>query len=360
MTLSATEMMLAPLSLLYGAATRARLSLYQAGALSRQRIAAPVISVGNITAGGTGKTPLVAWLARVVAAHEGRCVCILTRGYGRKNPKSRVLVSDGERLLADEREGGDEPRMLAEMLRGISAVLSDADRVGAARWAMKNLGSEVFILDDGFQHLRIARDLNIVTVDATNPWGGGHLLPRGTLRESLKGLRRADCLVITRADQSKEISSLRDEAEEKSGGRPVFLARTSGTRLRPLSNAASSAETASGTESHPRELPQPVAAFCAIGNPQAFFRQAREEGTTLDYTRAFPDHHVYSQSEIDGLEEEALRRGARALLTTAKDAVKLRSLRFGLPCYVLEIEIRLDDEARMLSLLRQALSKETE
>src|SRR5947209_16016271 len=157
---------LAPLSLLYGAVTHARLALYRARVLPVHKLAVPVISVGNITAGGTGKTPLVEWLARA-AAREGRRVCILTRGYGRKDARKRVVVSDGQSVLADARVGGDEPRLLAENLCGLAAVVADADRGAAAQWALKELRSDLFILDDGFQHLRLARDLNIVALDAT-------------------------------------------------------------------------------------------------------------------------------------------------------------------------------------------------
>jgi tetraacyldisaccharide 4'-kinase len=147
----ATSIALAPLSALYGAVTRARLLLYQTGALRVHQIDAPVISVGNITTGGTGKTPLVEWIARMIA-QAGRRPCILTRGYGRDDASQRVVVSDGERILAGAREGGDEPLLLAEALQGVAAVISDSDRVNAARWASETLGSQVFILDDGFQH----------------------------------------------------------------------------------------------------------------------------------------------------------------------------------------------------------------
>jgi tetraacyldisaccharide 4'-kinase len=354
MIVPTSNLMLAPLSALYGIATRARQALYHQGAFSVERIKAPVISVGNITAGGTGKTPLVAWLARALAL-EGKRACILTRGYGRENPKSRVLVSDGERVLANAREGGDEPLMLAELLRGMAAVISDADRAGAARWAINNLNSDVFILDDGFQHLRIARDLDIVTVDAMNPWGGGHLLPRGALREPLAGLRRADCLVITRADQSKlDLDFLRAEASRLSGGRPVFLSRTKLSRVRLLFS------TKAAQDQDINAITQPIAAFCAIGNPLAFFKQLGDGGIELAHTRAFPDHHVYTQREIDRLSAEARSRGAQALVTTAKDAVKLRSLSFTIPCYVLEIEIVFDEQDGLLDLLRKASMKSEE
>jgi tetraacyldisaccharide 4'-kinase len=339
---------LAPLGALYGAITRARLMLYHAGALRVHKIDAPVISVGNITTGGTGKTPLVEWIARAVA-REGRRCCILTRGYGRANPRSRVIVSDGERILADARTGGDEPRLLAERLQGIAAIISDANRAQAARWALENLGSQAFILDDGFQHLSIARDLNIVTVDATNPWGGSRILPRGRLREPLRGLARADLIVLTRAEQAQDLSSLKKEAERLSGNRPMLLARTRTCGVRSLNG------TDSDDLSGARSSSKPVAAFCAIGNPQSFFAHIRNEGHALRHARAFPDHHVYTQTQVDAIEREAEAFGAEALLTTAKDAVKLRAMRFRLPCYTLEVEMEFDDEGKLLDLIRGAI-----
>ncbi|HEV2915579.1 MAG TPA: tetraacyldisaccharide 4'-kinase [Pyrinomonadaceae bacterium] len=344
---------LAPFGALYGALTRARTALYGSGALRVHQLGAPVLSVGNITTGGTGKTPLVAWLARAVKEREGRRVCILTRGYGRRDERQRVIVSDGEHVLADAREGGDEPLLLAEALSGVAAVISDADRVGAARWALEHLRSEVFILDDGFQHLRIARELNLLTVDATDPFGGGRLLPRGHLREPVGGIARADCIIITRAEQAFDIDGLRNELERLSGGSPpVLVSRARTSAVRPLSETAMA-----GAASPVVALPQPVAAFCAIGNPDAFFAHIRDDGYELAYTRAYPDHHVYSQRDADALAAHALDRGAPVLLTTAKDAVKLRALAFSLPCYVLEIELEIEDEARLHSLISEAVRK---
>lgn len=340
---------LSPLGALYGAVMRARTALYRRGTLKVHRIDATVISVGNITTGGTGKTPLVEWLARAVASRSGKRVCILTRGYGRADERARVLVSDGERLLADTELGGDEPQLLAESLKGVAAVISDADRVAAARWAMENLTSEVFILDDGFQNLRIARDLDIVTVDATAPFGGGRMLPRGRLREPAGGLARADVIIITRADQANEIGELRKEIEQFSSGRPAFLSRARTRGLRPLSSTGAGAWDSS--------LPRTVAAFCAIGNAGAFFTQLKTDGHLLAYTRAFPDHHAYTQSDVQTIEEQARASGAQALLTTAKDGVKLRALKFDLPCFVVEIEIEIEEEDTLLGLIDEALLK---
>jgi tetraacyldisaccharide 4'-kinase len=349
----------APLSVAYGAAGRVRRALYRAGVLPVERVAAPVISVGNITAGGTGKTPLVEWLART-AAREGRRVCILTRGYGRADGSKRVVVSDGERILAEAHEGGDEPRLLAENLREqMVAVVSDANRVAAARWALEHLQSDTFILDDGFQHLRIARDLNILTLDASDPWGGKALLPRGRLREPLAELKRADVIVITRAELATDLEEVRARAESLSGGgRPVLIARTATLRLKLLSTLHSTPHNEATEVTHEiGSVPQPLAAFCAIGNPEAFFAHARGEGLDINYTRSFADHHVYTQSDVEACVREAMRSGARALLTTAKDAVKLRALDFALPCYVLEVALKFDEEQRMYDILREVLSR---
>jgi len=353
---SPATFVLAPISAVYGTVTRVRSALYRAGLLTTHRVAAPVISVGNITTGGTGKTPLVAWVAGA-SAREGRRVCVLTRGYGRINPSGRVIVSDGERLLANAREGGDEPRLLAEMLRGSVAVISDADRVAAARWASENFKSEVFVLDDGFQHLRLARDLDIVTMDGANPWGGGRLLPHGRLRESPHALKRADCVIISRSNQAEDAEALRNEVQQLTGGRvPVLCSEMRTVRVRPLST-----DDQSVGDSLPDSLAlrQPLAAFCALGNPESFFAHVRHDGYALSHTRAYPDHHAYTQRDLDRLCAEAEANGAQTLLTTAKDAVKLSALRFALPCYVLDIEFTPDDEDALLGLIRRATSRAT-
>lgn len=350
---------LGPLGALYGIVTRARVALYRRGALRVHKLNAPVISVGNITTGGTGKTPLVEWLARQLARERLR-PCILTRGYGRADTSQRVLVSDGEVVLADARTGGDEPRLLAERLRGVAAIISDADRVAAAHWALENIHPDIFILDDGFQHLRLARDLNILLIDATNPWGGGRLLPHGRLREPVHEVTRADCCVITRVEQATDIDSLREEVLRLSGGRPVFLSqsRTTGLRLVTSSPANDSLESGQPALMPINDAPKNVAAFCALGNPQAFFSQLQADGFTLQHTRAFTDHHVYTQSNIEAFERKAQAQGAQALLTTAKDGVKLRALNFQLPCYVVEIELEFDDEAAFRRLVLQSIASD--
>ncbi|HKG61367.1 MAG TPA: tetraacyldisaccharide 4'-kinase [Pyrinomonadaceae bacterium] len=325
------SIVLPPLSLLYDAVTRTRLSLYRRGTFQTTKLDRPVISIGNITTGGTGKTPLVEYVARTIAS-QGKKVCILTRGYGRKDPHLQVIVSDAYGVLASPSEAGDEPYLLATKLTGQAAVISSADRIAAGQEAIKDFGTEVFVLDDGFQHLRLARDLNILCVDATNPWGGGRLLPYGRLRESLEGLTRADCVVLTRCDQVESVDGLREEVLQLTGGRPIFESRMRPLRVVSLKNGP---ETIA--------LPGRVGAFCAVGNPSSFFESLTRLGYELGLERAFADHHAYSQSDVDALHQFARQTGANALITTAKDAVKLKGMAFSLRCYVLEIEIAIDD-----------------
>jgi tetraacyldisaccharide 4'-kinase len=344
----AASLILLPAGTIYRAVTRARLAAYRGGLCSVSKLAAPVISVGNITTGGTGKTPLVEWVCRTIAAvsreelREGKKVCVLTRGYARANPKVQVVVSNGSELLANEPEAGDEPFLLATNLLGSAAVISNPNRVAAGKWAIENLQSEVFVLDDGFQHLRLFRDVDIVAIDATNPWGRG-----GLLRESLRALSRANCVVITRTEQVEDIGSIKETIQRVADKVPVLSSRMLTSGFRKL-------------DGEPIGMPaqsQPIGAFCGVGNPESFFNHLRREGLHLAFTRTFPDHHHYNQSELDSLVREAKARGVRSLLTTAKDATKLQALKLEMPCSVLEIQISIDDEDRLVDQIRNAIFK---
>jgi tetraacyldisaccharide 4'-kinase len=339
---------LPPFSAIYGAIAKARLALYERGTLPVSKLDATVISIGNLTTGGTGKTPLVEWVARVLAS-EDRNVCILTRGYRRANPRQRIVVSDREKVLTTADEAGDEPFLLATKLTGIAAVVCDADRFAAGKWAIEELGCDTFVLDDGFQHLQLHRDLNIVTIDATNPWGGGHLLPYGRLREPLSGLRRAECIVLTRTEDRGNSKEIINHIRNLSAGAKIFQSRTIIDGFSTLINNGLAPSSA---------LPaNPVMAFCGIGNPSAFFDQLRKERFELAATRTFQDHHLYRSEDIQSLIQEANSVGARSLITTAKDAVKLTTFNFDLPCNVLEIRIEIEHEEDLLAMMRQTLKR---
>lgn len=346
---SVVTLALTPFSSLYGAAMKARRALYSSGRLRVQELGAPVISVGNLTLGGTGKTPLVEWIAQELAK-AGMRVCILTRGYGRTNPTTRIIVSDGKEILADAAAAGDEPLLLAENLKGQAAVISDPDRVAAAAWALKNLPAEIFLLDDGFQHLRVARNLNILTIDATNPWGNGKLLPAGILRESPAELARADCIVITRADDPNSTEGLRREISKQSKQVPIFSSRMKLAGLRPIHPVK--------TLVSPEEIKTSrIAAFCGLGNPESFFSLLRRNGYQLVHTKVFRDHYRYEQTDVDDLARAAITHRAQLLLTTAKDEVKLRSLVFQLPCYSADIAIDIEDEDNFRALVMKTVRR---
>jgi tetraacyldisaccharide 4'-kinase len=334
---------LTPASLAYGLGVRLRNRLFRSGALKTHEIDAPVISVGNLTTGGTGKTPLVKWLA-IELSSSGQRVCVLTRGY-RRNSSGRIVVSDNDSLRANFDQAGDEPFLLGQELQGRAAVVCDANRVAAAEWAIKNLSSQTFILDDAFQHQRIRRDFNILTVDATNSWGNRKLLPAGILREPISQLTRADCIVITRADEV-DTSELLAEIRSLAGNIPIFTSRMRLVQARALGGPYQ-------TEAIHRQ--DPVAAFCGIGNPDSFFSLLRREAFDVVHERAFRDHYRYTQADIHRLTTEAIARGAKAIVTTAKDAVKLGELKFELPCLVIDVTIEIEHEREFLSQVEHAL-----
>jgi tetraacyldisaccharide 4'-kinase len=356
-----------PLAAVYGYVTDLRNALYDRGVLRSYSLSVRTISIGNLTAGGTGKTPLVALTARILA-DSGEKVCVLTRGYGRANEEEKILVSDGESLLDNVETGGDEPVELARKLIGRAVVVADADRVEAAKWAKERFGTTVFILDDAFQHRRAKRDLDIVCVDAMKPLTG--ILPAGELRERPSNLRRADAIVITRADLARNIEDLKSQILDHAPGTPIFRAenvisgitRLEEYRAKPNRTRIGNLDEewknlrAEGRPEGPHEEVR-LFAFCGLGNPDNFFQLLRgefeKEGMVdfdLSVTKALPDHHSYTQQDIDDLEKQAREREVDALVTTAKDAVKLKDLKFEIPCYVVEVEPSIDrrDEFRRL------------
>ena len=322
--------MLSLLAYIYGKVADLRNHLYDRGVFESRHLGARTISIGNITTGGTGKTPLVAYVAYILAARDEK-ICILTRGYGRANPKQRVLVSDGENILANVSEAGDEPFELAQKLIGKAIVIADADRVAAAEWAKRKFGVTAFVLDDGFQHRKANRDLDIVCIDAGAPFGGGKMLPAGRLREPVENLKRADVVIITRAHLSDEINNLKFEISNLAPNKPIFEAENRISKITELLGDG---------EFNKKTL---IFAFCGIGNPENFFELLRQENLNNAGRRSFADHHFYTQIDIAAIEREAAEAGAEVLLTTAKDAVKLSNLKFEMPIYVVEIAMIIDD-----------------
>ncbi len=325
---------LSPLSFVYDIATNVRNKLYENDLFASQKLSAKVVSVGNITVGGTGKTPLVAKVAKILA-EQGEKVCILTRGYGRENSDKRILVSDGEKVLTDVKNAGDEPFELAENLLGIASVLADKNRYLAGNWAIEKLGITAFVLDDGFQHRQLFRNLDIVCVDATNPFGNGKLLPAGILRESLTNLKRADAIVITRTNllenQESDLETLISKIKVFSNC-PIFVSRNRISLDSPIQILDSFA-------------------FCGLGNPDNFYAQLRQDNFQIVATKTFHDHYAYTQSDVNEIENLATEKKAKVLLTTAKDGVKLRDLKFNLPLKIIKSELTFDDESAFTKLI---------
>jgi tetraacyldisaccharide 4'-kinase len=265
-----------------------------------RRPALPVVSVGNLTAGGTGKTPFVAHLVKRLAA-LGLRPAVVSRGY-----------------RAPPGEDGDEARMLRDAVPGILHI-EDPDRFRGAERAARE-GADLVVLDDGFQHWACARDLDIVLVDATEPFGYGHLLPRGLLREPVRALRRADLLVVTRTDQvaDGDLAATLSRLGQAAPGVPVVSACHAPIGLRALSGEETS---------RPADLAgMRVLALSAIGNPVAFERTLEDLGAEVVAAIRHPDHHAYGVVDLEGAREQSRSLGAEAIVTTGKDAVKLRGL----------------------------------
>jgi len=341
-----------PLLLPFSAAFRLGVALRQAGYergwFKTHRLARPVVSVGNLTVGGTGKTPLVVSVANILL-RRGWKLSILTRGYGRKSKEEMIVVPPGERRQADAAEIGDEPALLARALPQVPLVIC-ADRFRGGKTAEERFHVDVHILDDGFQHLALARDVDLLALDTTQPISDLHLLPAGRQREPLSALRRAQIVVLTRIDSANP-QSLQELVLKIHPTAKVFPSRT---ELKGWTSALSGAAISIDSI-----RTQKVAAFCGIGNPRAFFSDLRRWGFQLVAEDAFPDHHVYTGDEIQRVVDAAQSRGAAALLTTQKDAVRFSAdLRPLLPILACEIEAQIqnaeDFERTLLNCLEKA------
>ena len=330
MNVSLVRMLLWPLSLLYGAFVRLRVWLYAKGLLKQKRLKAPVVSVGNLTVGGTGKTPMVIWLAERFLA-EGKHVAILSRGYRGTNGTS------------------DEIELMKFRLQGRAAFGVGKDRFTEGQRIESQQPVDVFLLDDGFQHLQLARDLDILLMDASRGLAGELLLPAGRLREPLSAMSRANILVFTRTENMPGTV----DAIQKLNQYPVFAAATHLVGFRRLGGEItllSSSEIGAG----------PFFAFCGLGNPDAFFRDLRNWGLAVCSQMSFSDHHHYTEEDILQIQREAKRAGANAFVTTEKDEQNLGGMRFEHPpVYVSVIDLVVSPEADFKNALAQTLRHST-
>lgn len=327
MTLSRPlRILLWPASLLYGLVASMRVGVYSRGWLKQKRLKGAVISVGNISVGGTGKTPMVIWLAEKLSL-EGKQVAILSRGY-----RGTLGSSDEIELM--------RARLQNRVRFGVGK-----DRCAKGRAVESSEPVDVFLLDDGFQHLQLARDLDIVMVDASRPIGGEFLLPAGPLREHTSALTRADIIVFTRTDNAPGAA----EAIQRMSNLPVFAASTHLLGFRSLGVEAPLVD--------PVGLgPGPFFAFCGLGNPEAFVRDLKRWGVPVVGQMFFADHHRYSVDDTKAIVQAAASAGAKALLTTEKDSWNLIDVTFtGLPVFVSVIELQISGEAAFLSAIDHAL-----
>jgi tetraacyldisaccharide 4'-kinase len=313
------------LQFLYSQFVRSRRRYFQRRPDLRRRLAAPVISVGNLTVGGSGKTPLVGEIARLLI-EMGECPSILSRGYARTMPSDGVVVvSDGRSVKADLAHAGDEPFMLARTVPG-AAVVVNASRYLAGRVAETQLGCTVHLLDDGFQHLQLMRDIDLLVTPPLDFMNTG-TLPFGRFREPLDAARVADALLVPWADPGDQTS--RDKMAERLGVPAAF------GFTRAVQAPASMA---------------PVFAFAGIAKPDDFFAELERAGWRLAGRRAFPDHHVYSAKDLDALQLGARGVGAEILVTTSKDAVKI-------PIPVVEVPLQIAIEAAFLPWLQERIAR---
>jgi len=338
------------LSYVFSGVVQARLWLYRQRIFHDQPLGCLVVVVGNLTVGGTGKTPVVEKFARALR-DRGRKVAILSRGYKSKtlspwrrawngmthaaSPPPRI-VSDGETVLLNSEEAGDEPYMLARNLPGV-VVLVDKDRVKAGAFAIKRFGCDTLVLDDGFQYLPLKGSLNLLLVDKTNPFGNGHLLPRGVLREPIKHLRRASYVFLTKSDGRRDLdieSTIKEYNPAadiiECAHRPMYLHRFGVPVDSPEAKAPLSFLRG-----------KRVGAFCGIAAPESFEKFLRDLSADLRFSRRFLDHYRFGYDDFVSIFSEALEKRVEILVTTEKDAVRIPD---NLPCPVPLYHLRLEIE----------------
>jgi tetraacyldisaccharide 4'-kinase len=344
---SLLRVILRALSFIYLAIVQVRLYLYRNRILQEHQLGCLVISIGNLTVGGTGKTPVVEKFARALQ-RGGRKVAILSRGYksidkrrkkswlerliDQNTPDPPRVVSDGKNVLLDSATAGDEPYMLASNLRGV-AVVVDKDRVKAGLHAIKELDVDTLLLDDGLQYLHLKHRLDIVLIDRQAPFGNEHLLPRGTLREPPRNIRRASYILITKCNGEsndaliQRIRRFNRTAEIiECAHRPLYLQHVSRDERLPLD--------------HLQDLY--IASLCGIAAPESFESGLRRLGAKIELSRHFADHHRYTEKELQTFLQRCVKRDVQAIITTEKDAVRLPKIDpLPVSIYYLRVEIEI-------------------
>jgi len=314
-----------PASLVWQAIVRTRATAYRSGFLRSKRLPGTVISIGNLTAGGTGKTPLVLWLAQRLH-EEGKRAAVLTRGY-RGVPAGAGGVPQS-----------DEVAIYRTRLQHLAELGVGANRFASGKILSRH-GIEWFVLDDGFQHMQLARDVDIVLLDATDPFAEGWMIPAGLLREPRSALARADIIIVTRSPKTPAIETIVQRITHV----PIFHAVTELLDVVKI-------------PTHPSQPLEPLSnwrgkkafAFCGIGNPQAFFDDLSRWGGSVSGHSSFPDHHTYTQRDIEKIESRARDSGAEILLCTEKDIFNLRNIQLPiLPVYCVRISMEISEPDKL-------------
>lgn len=334
------------LSHVYGAVVQARLLLYEKGIIRYHTLGCQVISIGNLTVGGTGKTPVVEIFARRLQ-QAGRHVAILSRGYKKKEPTFREkmsslfkgggealrVVSDGKKLLLDSAMGGDEPYMLASHLPEVT-VLVNSDRVTSGRYAINRQSRDTLLLDDGFQYLSLKHRVDIVLVDRLNPFGNGYVLPRGILREPIKNIRRATVIFITKCEHAGSSEELKARLRSLNPKAEII----------ECSHRAQYLQNVFTRERKPLEFlkDKPVTALSGIAAPDGFEQTIERLGAKVLCRERFADHHRYSQQELIDMINRSAQLQVSAIITTEKDAVRFpRVERADVDVYFMRVDIEL-------------------
>lgn len=344
---------LAGLSCLYGLCVHLRKRAYDIGLYSKKRLPYPVISIGNLTVGGTGKTPIVGMVARALLERDFSPI-ILSRGYKRKNKADLIAVSDGEKVLATPEDVGDEPYMLADWLHRVPIVVSK-NRYRSGVFAMKMFEADCFILDDGFQHLNVFREKDILVINARDPFGGGKLLPWGRLREPLQALERASLILINKSMPGQDLNPILEEIRRYNSHVPIIetlympeylVAASDSSNQRPLSSLKGKS----------------VLAFSGIADPDAFLGQLNDVGAKVEKAVIFEDHHWFSIKDMGRIRDVADSGAIDLIVTTEKDGVRLPAGEEKGEIYILRMKMSLKGQKEVWNnvlssiLVRQSVS----
>ncbi len=292
------------------------LFMYSKNLLKKRKLSSRVISIGGITLGGVGKTPVVELLVNMLTKNKkGGKVAVLSRGYGRDRESDIKLVSDGKEILCNVEEAGDEPYLLAKNLKD-TVVFAGKNRYETGKIAEEKFNIDTVVLDDGFQHWRLHRDINIVVINASSPFGNGYVFPRGNLREPYKCLKRADCFIITKTDMIKNIEIIKKR----------LLAINSSAQVITTIHRPVCLEHIAGDEQLDIECikGKKIIALSSLGDPVSFENTLEYIGAEIVEKLRYPDHHWYSEDDIDNIQARQKALNAKFIITTQKDAVRLQ------------------------------------